>query len=156
AQAAQKAMPGLQAAFGELEKELGALSDQIEQDGEELSTRANAGAGQAQWAIGIALAVAAAVMVALALWLARRMAQPMAHAVDVADPIAQGDLTAEIAPSGNEETQRLLASMARMQNNFSGIVRRVKGNADAVASASSEIAQGNQDLSSRTEEQSSA
>jgi len=154
--AAEQAVPGLQTAFSELEKQMAALSDTIEKNGETLNAQATTSVVRTQWAIGIALAVATAAMVALALWLARRMTLPMNHAVDVADKLAQGDLTVDIHPSGNAETVQLLQSMSRMQRSFAGIVREVKGNAEGVATASAEIAQGNNDLSMRTEQQASS
>ncbi|RZI82330.1 MAG: HAMP domain-containing protein [Rubrivivax sp.] len=153
---AEHAMPALQEAFTALEKQMAALSESIEKNGEALNARAKGSAGQTQWAISVALMLATAAMVGLALWLARRMTRPMAHAVSVADLLAQGDLTASVQPSGNDETLHLLQSMARMQASFAGIVREVKGNAEGVATASAEIAQGNNDLSMRTEQQASS
>jgi methyl-accepting chemotaxis protein len=154
--AAQAAVPGLQTAFSELEKQMASLSDTIEKTGAELNDHATASVNRTVLSISIALTLATAAMVGLALWLARRMTQPMAHAVAVADRLAQGDLTCEVNPSGNDETVQLLQSMARMRGNVSDIVREVKSNAERVATASAEIAQGNNDLSARTEQQSSS
>jgi methyl-accepting chemotaxis protein len=50
----------------------------------------------------------------------------------------------------------MLAAMSRMQSSFSAIVRGVQANAEQVATASAQIAQGNNDLSGRTEQQASA
>ena len=152
----QEVSEALQNTFAQLETKMGALSDAIEKNGTELNTHAAATVAQTRLAIGIALTAAAVAMVGLGLWLARRMTQPMAHAVAIADQLSQGDLTAEVRPFGNDETVRLLGSMARMQNSFAGIVREVKDNADRVAHASAEIAQGNMDLSQRTEQQATA
>jgi methyl-accepting chemotaxis protein len=154
--AAQRAVPALQAAFAQLEDGMEALSKSIEKRGTELNEHAQAGVSQTQFAIGAALLLATAAMLGLALWLARRMTRPMAHAVSVADQLAQGDLSVPIRPAGNDETVRLLQAMADMQTSFSGIVRDVQANADRVASASTQIAQGNQDLSGRTEQQASS
>jgi methyl-accepting chemotaxis protein len=156
AQTAQMATAGLQSAFTQLEKQMGALSDAIEKHGEQLNEEAQSRITQARVAIGAALVLATLVMMLLALWLAHRMTRPMAHAVAVADRLAQGDLTSAIEPAGNDETLQLLQSMARMQTSFAGIVRNVKSNAEQVASASTQIAQGNQDLSGRTEQQASS
>ena len=155
-QAAQAAVPGLQLAFSELEKEMEALSDSIQQNGEALNNRAKQQVESTRLAIGASLLLACVVMMASALWLARSMTQPMAYAVAVADRLAQGNLAAAIQPAGNFETAQLLQSMAHMQNSFSGIVRDVKANADEVALASAQISQGNQDLSNRTEQQANA
>jgi methyl-accepting chemotaxis protein len=80
----------------------------------------------------------------------------MAHAVQIADQLASGDLSSKVHIAGNDETQKLLSSMARMQSSFSDIVKNVKSNAETVATASAEIAQGNNDLSERTERQANA
>ena len=154
--AARDALPALQSTFAELEARMAVLSDAIEQNGEALNVHAKASVQQVQLAIAAALLLATATMVVAALWMARRMARPMAHAVDVADRLAQSDLTVEVHAAGNDETVRLLEAMARMQANFSGIVRGVQANAEQVAAASTQIAQGNNDLSQRTERQASA
>jgi methyl-accepting chemotaxis protein len=156
AQAGEKQMPAFQAAFTALETQMAALSEAIKKSGDELNAQAKGSVGQTRLTIALALALATAAMVAAALWLARRMTRPMAHAVGVAEQLAQGDLTAEIQPAGNDETLQLLHSMALMQTSFAGIVREVKANAESVATASAQIAQGNQDLSQRTEQQASA
>ncbi len=156
ADAAQKQMPALQAAFTELEGRMSALSESIEEHGKEVNTHAKASVGRTRVAIGSVLLFAVLATVAAALWLARRMAQPMAHAVGVADRLASGDLTSSIRPAGNDETVRLLKAMEHMQTSFTGIVREVKANADEVSGASMQIAQGNLDLSNRTEQQAGA
>jgi methyl-accepting chemotaxis protein len=154
--AAQAAVPALQVAFSELEKEMEALSDTIQDNGAKLNAQAKKHVESTQLAIGASLLLACVVMMACALWLARSMTQPMAYAVGVADRLAQGNLASAIQPAGNFETVQLLQSMAHMQNSFSGIVRDVKANADEVALASAQISQGNHDLSNRTEQQASA
>jgi len=154
--AAQAVVPALQASFSELENEMESLSDTIKENGVALNEQAQSSVNSARFSIGASLVLACAVMLSLALWLARQMTQPMAHAVDVADRLAHGDLAVPINPVGTDETQQLLQSMADMQTSFAGIVRAVKNNADEVANASAQIAQGNQDLSNRTEQQASA
>ena len=74
---------------------------------------------------GVGLILSALVLVIASLWLARKMSEPMEHAVTVADKLAAGDLTAEVRPQGNEETGKLLSSLARMQASFAGIVGNV-------------------------------
>jgi len=156
APAAQSAMPALQAVFSQLETQMAGLSETIAKNSEALDATANSRVRQAAVSISAALAFAVAVMTVAALSLARSMARPMDHAVNVADSLAQGDLTVSIRPAGNEEAMRLLQSLSRMQVNFTHIVTEVKSNADEVASASAQIAGGNQDLSNRTEQQASA
>ena len=156
AKAAELSMPALQVAFTDLEKSMAALSGSIEQSGDAYNAHAKAVVSQTRVAMGTALALATLAMLMGAVWLARRLNEPMAHAVSAADRLAGGDLSAAIHPAGNDETQQLLQSLARMQSSFAGIVRGVKANAELVASGSVQIANGNQDLSTRTEQQASA
>jgi methyl-accepting chemotaxis protein-1 (serine sensor receptor) len=88
--------------------------------------------------------------------LIRSMSRALGHAVEVADAVADGDLSKTIHAEGRDEVARVLQSMGRMRDNLSRVVGDVRRNADSVATASAQIAQGNQDLSGRTEEQASA
>ena len=156
AAAAIAAVPNFQKAFKNLAVAMEEQSNAIEQDVEAFSTEAKEHAGSAAVKVGWGLAVAAVVLIFASLWVADHISAPMAHAVRVADQLAEGDLSAPVHPTGNDETLNLLNSMARMQANFAGIVRAVKSNAESVATSSSEIASGNHDLSMRTEQQASA
>ncbi|MBI3347750.1 MAG: MCP four helix bundle domain-containing protein, partial [Burkholderiales bacterium] len=69
--------------------------------------------------------------------------------------VADGDLAQPVVVRAGDTTSTL-AAVGRMQQALAGIVSAVRGNSDSVATASAQIAQGNQDLSSRTEEQASA
>jgi methyl-accepting chemotaxis protein len=73
----------------------------------------------------------------------------------LANAIADADLSSAIAVRPGDTTS-VVAAMARMQQALTTIVGSVRGNADSVSTASAEIAQGNNDLSSRTEQQASA
>ncbi|MEW6707320.1 MAG: methyl-accepting chemotaxis protein [Pseudomonadota bacterium] len=94
--------------------------------------------------------------VALGWWISRSLTGPLATGVQAAQRIAEGDLTVELNVDGRDETAQLLGALANMKDNLVRIVSGVRGNADGVATASAQIAQGNNDLSSRTEEQASA
>ena len=88
--------------------------------------------------------------------LGRSITRPLAQAVDHAQGIAQGNLAQTIVVSGKDETATLLRTLHDMQARLADIVSGVRQNADSVATASTEIAQGNNDLSARTEQQASA
>ena len=70
----------------------------------------------------------------------------------MASAIAAGDLSREVAV-GASDKRSLMAEMCTMQQALLGMVCDVRSSAENVATASSEIAQGNFDLSSRTESQ---
>lgn len=100
----------------------------------------------------------AAVLIAVvaAVWIIRSIQRPLRSAVEMADKVAEGDLTAQIDVRSKDELGLLLAALQRMQASLIQTVQTVRVGADGVATASSQIAMGNVDLSSRTEEQASA
>ena len=69
--------------------------------------------------------------------------------------VADGDLATPVAVRSGDVAS-VMASVSRMQAALSSTVSSVRNNADGVATASAQIAQGNQDLSGRTEQQASA
>ena len=83
----------------------------------------------------------------------RNVTASIHQAVNAADAVARGDLTHKFAIEGKDEIAQLLTSLASMQQSLSTVVSEVRQGTDAIASASSQIAQGNLDLSSRTEQQ---
>ena len=90
-------------------------------------------------------------------WLiTRSITSPMHRARDAASRIAEGDLTVDLRAEGKDETAHMLSALSNMKDNLTRIVSEVRSNAEGVATASSQIAQGNLDLSGRTEEQASA
>ncbi len=107
----------------------------------------------------LTLAMVAAA-VAISLWVAftitRGITRPLNQAVNLAQAVAAGDLTARIDGHANNEIGRLMAALGAMVDSLSQVVTEVRGNAQSVATASAQIAQGNLDLSQRTEEQASA
>jgi len=100
--------------------------------------------------------VALLVALAAAMWITRAVTRPINQAVDVARAVASGDLTYAFDASGKNETGLLLHALKEMQAGLVQVVATVRHGSDGVATASSEIALGNHDLSSRTESQASA
>ena len=101
------------------------------------------------------LLVATVISVAVALLMSRAIVRRLAIAIRTAERIAGGDLTAQVASKGRDETADLLRALERMAHNLRQLVGEVSGSAHAVADTSAQIAQGNLDLSQRTEEQAS-
>jgi methyl-accepting chemotaxis protein len=101
-------------------------------------------------AIGLAALCIGAVMA----WrLARGIVVPVNQAIDLAECIAGGDLSASVSCERTDELGRLLAAVLGMQAQLRGLVSGIRASADAISTASGEIASGNQDLSVRTERQ---
>jgi methyl-accepting chemotaxis protein len=104
-----------------------------------------------------ALAAAALVLSALAGWLvSRSITRPLTEAVQVAHRVAEGDLGVRVPVRSRDETGQLMAALRAMSHSLGAIVRQVREGTDTIAVASSEIARGGMDLSSRTEQQASA
>ena len=108
-----------------------------------------------RWGIALAL-VAAAISVLVSWRLSRTITQGLAHVLRVSQRIGQGDLSQPIRAQARDEIGDVLRALAATQGNLVQLVGRVRQNADGVLTASGEIAQGNQDLSARTENQASA
>jgi PAS domain S-box-containing protein len=79
--------------------------------------------------------------------------RPLNLAVTVSKEIAAGNLTASIQVKGNDETGQLLHALDVMKKSLSNIIASVRRNADTIGTTSTQIADGNMDLSQRTEEQ---
>ncbi len=101
-------------------------------------------------AAALALGVAAAVLIT------KSVVVPIRRAVQLASSVAAGDLSSKVDAQGKDEIAQLLHTLDGMQSSLSSVVANVRGNAESVATASAQIAQGNLDLSGRTEEQASA
>ncbi|MDU4092499.1 MAG: methyl-accepting chemotaxis protein [Pantoea sp.] len=86
----------------------------------------------------------------------RNITQPLRETLQIANQIAAGDLTAHIATQRGDEPGLLMQAVGRMNQNLKEIIVQVREGVDNVARASAEIAAGNIDLSSRTEQQSAA
>ncbi|MFY9510067.1 MAG: methyl-accepting chemotaxis protein [Rubrivivax sp.] len=104
-----------------------------------------------------ALLGAGAVSLVAGVWLAWLLAtsitRPLRQAEAMAGAIARMDLTGPAASGyGRDETGRVLQAMDQMRHALTQSLQQVRGVADGISTASSQIAVGNQDLSSRTEQ----
>ena len=92
----------------------------------------------------------------LAVLIGRRLSAQLggepAYAADVADRIARGDLATRVATRPGDDSS-MLASLGNMSAKLADIVGGIRHSSDSILYASREIAQGNIDLSQRTEEQ---
>ncbi|WP_241291043.1 methyl-accepting chemotaxis protein [Burkholderia stabilis] len=90
------------------------------------------------------------------LTLSRAIGRPIADALAHFDAIAAGDLRRPIVVQRRDEMGQLLDGLAKMQRGLVDTVRTVRGGSESIATAARQIAAGNIDLSSRTEEQAAA
>ena len=133
-----------------------ALGSQATQQLLNLVQQQASAAQRALWLMGAALAVLATLAVLLAAAFVRSITQPVQQAVALARAVAGGDLSGADQPHGDNEVGELIAAQQQMRARLRPIVAQVRHGSEGVALASSEIAQGNHDLSGRTEAQASA
>jgi len=149
---ASTAIPAPNALLAELSEASAFYKKSLDADVHEIETEA---AATRNWLVGLVVGTVGLLLVFswhVAAVLRRRIAVSQAASERVRD----GDFTQPVRDDAKDEFSALLQAMQEMQASLSRIVSTVRGNAEGVATASAQIAQGNQDLSQRTEEQASA
>ncbi|MBA4110962.1 MAG: methyl-accepting chemotaxis protein [Leptothrix sp. (in: Bacteria)] len=91
--------------------------------------------------------------VALGFFISRSVTKPLDKAVEVANSLADGDLTVVIDAKGKDETAQLLQAMQNMVQKLSQVVAEVNSGAEALAGASEEVSATAQALSQASSEQ---
>jgi len=127
-----------------------------EEMGKKAADEAEATLQSSNWLeIGIAIVVVAGVT-GIGLMLAHKLLKSINEAVTIAQTVASGDLTGRIEVSSSDELGKLLHALKEMNDSLVEIVEEVRIGTDTMSTASTEIANGNMDLSSRTESQASS
>lgn len=120
------------------------------------NSTAKADYANARWLMlcigGIALILAAGIAYTLTRSLVKQLGGEPAYAAEIANLIAHGDLTTpiELHPSDHGS---MLYTIRLMRDRLADIVSGVRSGTDAIVTAATQIASGNQDLSDRTEQQ---
>ena len=99
------------------------------------------------------LAVGAILLIAVGWTTIRATLKPVREALEFALQIASGNLGATLKQRSNDEVGRLIGALNRMRQSLGTIVGDVNSNVAVVVPATRDIASGNEDLSSRTEQQ---
>jgi methyl-accepting chemotaxis protein len=111
------------------------------------------------WVSVVSMAAALLVGCGLAVWIAVRLTRALGAEPDevrqAALQVADGNLTHRFQLQA-DDTSSVMAAMHTMTERLQRIVSSVRDNAESVATASAQIAEGNHDLSGRTEQQASA
>ena len=132
------------------------LSDINFAEAKQIKLAAFAAADRANAILITVVAIGVLVAIALGWVISGAIVRPVSEAVTAAQAIADGDLTNQLQAQSTDETGMLLDALARMQTSLNGLVRGVREGSESLSTASAEIAQGNHDLSARTESQASA
>ena len=111
-------------------------------------------AGQRSARLAAGAAIVLTLAGALFAWrVAGHIKRSLDAAVQAARRVAGGDLSQRIEVRGHDEFAALMRSMDDMTQGLERIVREVRHGTEGITVASGEIAQGNSDLSTRTEQQ---
>ncbi len=105
---------------------------------------------------GALLAVCVGIAIFASWSISRGIANGISMASTAAQRIGEGDLSQSLPQDGQDEIGHLMQALSTMQSSLAGVVQRVRQGSESVSTASAEIAQGNHDLSARTESQAAA
>jgi len=100
--------------------------------------------------------VIALALVVLWLFVRRSVVRPLHQAIEFAERIAQGDLSASVSSRSRDEAGQLLDALSRMNGALKDIVRKTREAADSVAAASNQVAAGTSQLAHQSEQQASS
>ncbi|CNI83406.1 methyl-accepting chemotaxis protein [Yersinia bercovieri] len=95
-------------------------------------------------------------LVLVRIWLKRTLTTRMSQTSASIKKIASGDLSEEIQVGDENELGLMLVELEKMRVSLTGTVSNINDGVSRIYSNAQEIAQGNNDLSARTEEQASA
>ncbi|MEC9483642.1 MAG: methyl-accepting chemotaxis protein, partial [Halomonas sp.] len=104
--------------------------------------------------IGLIVLLSVGLLVILVrMGMVRTVVRPLQEAVEHFERMAQGDLSRSIMDRGRNEIGKLFAAMKHMQGGLAKTVATVRDGSGSIHVGAREIAGGNSDLSSRTEQQ---
>jgi methyl-accepting chemotaxis protein len=150
---ANAAMEPMKAEVQRMDEQLQALAQLIDvAAGEERSASASLLESQTLLQLGTVLAIG--LMLGFVAWrLVSSITNPLAKAGLALDRLAEGDLSETVRAEGRDELARMMNRLSQTQDALRTLVRTIQENSVSVATASEQIAHGNQDLSVRTERQ---
>ncbi len=151
---------GLMETFDASRSELLAAMDQVQTSVRDDVHAADAGARAFQTGtvvlMLILIAMAAGAALVIGLKISTTILAPLAKAVELAEAVALGDLTAEAKHDSSDELGVLLNSLNGMRGDLAGMIGVVRDSADNLASAADEISATAHELSAGAELQSAA
>ena len=129
-----------------------AQADNRQREAGQLSRRFNISTG-----LFIAIGLAAVVVGALArAGLSSAVVKPVNQTIRHFRSMAEGDLTTSVKVRSRNEMGQLLQALSQMRDGLVDTVSKVRGSTHSITLGANEIAAGNADLSSRTEQQAAA
>ncbi|VVD65850.1 Methyl-accepting chemotaxis protein I [Pandoraea morbifera] len=114
---------------------------------------ANAAYTSARLWLMLTLLASVVLSIIAGLAIVRSVTRPVRAAAEGATALARGDLTYRVRVDSTDEIGRMATSLDTAIDQLSRLVRNIQSASGAIDNAAREIAQGNTDLSQRTEEQ---
>lgn len=121
-------------------------------EAKERNDKAAAMARTSVWETVIFSIVGVLLALVLGIVFARMITKPIRQVVDLAEKIAEGDLTHELVINSADETGQLSRSMNIMTEQLNTILTTVSNNSDMVAKAASDLTHNSEQIASETEE----
>ncbi|HTT12896.1 MAG TPA: methyl-accepting chemotaxis protein [Burkholderiaceae bacterium] len=118
-----------------------------------LIENAQADAVLAAWLVWVLVVIAAAGALAVSMLFARRTVSELVALARGAHDLASGNLDVPFSIRSRDEVGEMARALEGMREALTRVIVDIRGTAESIRLASSEVAQGNQDLSSRTEQQ---
>lgn len=151
--AALELLPRIIAGASELDKLMGAASQNKQDRAGEANSDITAIADRSRLQMIILVAAATLAGLLIGILVTRSITRPLSGAVQAADRMAAGDLSQDLVVDRRDETGQLLGSMQNMTVRLRSILGDVRSAADALSSASAEVSSTSQSLSQAASEQ---
>lgn len=142
-------------AYGKFTRMAQAVSQALREDTVEFEAGFDRDKKRAVMAVLAAVAICLAGTLAIFSMFYVRVTRPLRAALNVAENVAQGDLSKAVNLGNAGELTSLMRALATMQQSLAGLVHQVQTATGTVASAAQQVSAASVDLSARTEEQAS-
>ena len=143
--------------FGKIAGLGAALSDKAEAVVTQAQTTGQEAMHRLILVVGIGVGVLVIGLLLTSWSMLRAILQPLQQVIAITERVAAGDISSPISVANQPtEMARVLHALGNMQSSLCEVVTCVRQGSEGVATASTEIAEGNNDLSMRTEQQASA
>ena len=156
-EAAQQELSQFNAAFSQLEEQMGALSELIETNTAQTSQGTEAAIRNANIALGVVLVASLLLLLAQGRSVILSIMGPLKSASRIAESIAHGNLSEPIVePSGKDEASVLIRALATMQRDLRNMIDVVRRNAQGVSGMSEQLSHGCHQVADSSQQQSAA
>ncbi len=146
-------LPQLRAQSNEADESIAMLVDQKKARAQEANDTITGIYEDSRTQMIVLVLIAAGLGFAIGILVTRSITRPLNRAVDVANSLAEGDLSVSITSDSKDETGKLLASMQHMTERLRTVMGDVRSAADSLSSASEEVSATSMSLSQAATEQ---